>query len=101
MAEAAQMLVAAERPLIMTERTARTPDGMKLMIELAETLQAPVSSQERMDFPNRHPLAGTGGAGYRAGRDAESRSERCLEFGAGGAGAQREDDQHLLDRSFA
>jgi acetolactate synthase-1/2/3 large subunit len=63
-AEAARMLVNAERPMIMTERTARTPEGMKLMIELAETLQAPVSSSERMDFPNRHPLAGTGGPGY-------------------------------------
>jgi len=63
-AEAAKMLVNAERPMIMTERTARTPDGMKLMIELAETLQAPVSSSERMDFPNRHPLAGTGFANY-------------------------------------
>jgi thiamine pyrophosphate-dependent acetolactate synthase large subunit-like protein len=63
-AQAAQWLVNAERPMIMTERTARTPNGMKLMIELAETLQAPVSSSERMDFPNRHPLAGTGGPGY-------------------------------------
>jgi len=56
------MLVSAQRPLIVTERTARTPGGMKLMIELAETLQAPVSNLERMDFPNRHPLAGSGGA---------------------------------------
>jgi acetolactate synthase-1/2/3 large subunit len=63
-AQAAQWLVNAESPAIMTERTARTPNGMKLMIELAETLQAPVSSSERMDFPNRHPLAGTGGPGY-------------------------------------
>ncbi len=63
-AEAARMLVNAERPLIMTERTARTPEGMKLMVELAETLQAPVSNSERMDFPNRHPLAGTGWANY-------------------------------------
>jgi acetolactate synthase-1/2/3 large subunit len=63
-AEAARMLVNAERPMIMTERTARTPEGMKLMIELAETLQAPVSSNERMDFPNRHPLAGAGFANY-------------------------------------
>ena len=84
--------------MIMTERTARTPDGMKLMIELAETLQAPVSNSERMDFPNRHPLAGTGGAGYRAGRGDQPRSERCFEYGASGAGAQREDDQHFLDR---
>jgi thiamine pyrophosphate-dependent acetolactate synthase large subunit-like protein len=63
-AEAAKMLVNAERPMIMTERTARTPEGMKLMIELAETLQSPVRNSERMDFPNRHPLAGTGFANY-------------------------------------
>jgi thiamine pyrophosphate-dependent acetolactate synthase large subunit-like protein len=59
------MLVAAERPLIVTQRTVRTPNGMKLLIELAETLQAPVNSQERMEFPNRHPLAGNGGTGYQ------------------------------------
>jgi len=38
---------------------------MKLMVELAETLQAPVQSQERMNFPTRHPLAGNGGAAYQ------------------------------------
>jgi len=73
-AETAKLLVAAERPLIMSERAARTPDGMKLMVELAETLQAPVSTSERMDFPNRHPLAGNGGAGY------ESDVVLCLEM---------------------
>ena len=65
-AEAARMLVAAERPLILTQRAARTPNGVTLLVELAETLQAPVNSQERMDFPNRHPLAGNGGPGYQA-----------------------------------
>ena len=64
-AEAARMLVAADRPLIISERTARTPTGLKLMIELAELLQSPVNNLERMDFPNRHPLAGTGGPGYQ------------------------------------
>ncbi len=63
-AETARLMVAAERPLIMSERAARTPNGMKLMVELAETLQAPVSTSERMDFPNQHPLAGNGGARY-------------------------------------
>jgi acetolactate synthase-1/2/3 large subunit len=64
-AEAARLMVAAESPLIMSERTARTPNGMKLMVELAETLQSPVASSERMDFPNRHPMAGNGGASYQ------------------------------------
>ncbi|MBV8731711.1 MAG: twin-arginine translocation signal domain-containing protein [Acidobacteriia bacterium] len=57
-AEAAKMLVNAENPLIVTQRSARTPNGVKLLVELAETLQAPVNNQERMNFPNRHPLAG-------------------------------------------
>ena len=64
-AEAARMLVAAERPMIVAERAARTPNGLKLMVELAETLQAPVNNQERMNFPSRHPLNGTGGPGYQ------------------------------------
>src|SRR5262249_34861305 len=63
--EAARWLVAAERPLIIAQRSARTPKGIDLLVELAETLQAPVDSQERMNFPNRHPLAGTGGPGYQ------------------------------------
>ena len=63
--EAARMLVAAERPMIIPERYARTPEGVKLLIELAETLQAPVNNRERMNFPNRHPLAGNGGTGYQ------------------------------------
>jgi acetolactate synthase-1/2/3 large subunit len=64
-AEAARMLVAAERPLIIEQRAVRTPNGHKLLVELAETLQAPVNSQERQSFPNRHPLAGNGGPGYQ------------------------------------
>ncbi|MBV8905860.1 MAG: twin-arginine translocation signal domain-containing protein, partial [Acidobacteriia bacterium] len=64
-AAAAKMLVAAERPMIVAQRAARTQEGVQLLVELAETLQAPVNSQERMNFPNRHPLAGNGGAGYQ------------------------------------
>jgi thiamine pyrophosphate-dependent acetolactate synthase large subunit-like protein len=55
--EAARMLVAAENPLIIADRLARTPDGVARLIELAETLQAPVVDQAgRMNFPSRHPL---------------------------------------------
>jgi acetolactate synthase I/II/III large subunit len=64
-AEMAKMLVAAETPLIISERTVRTPDGRKLLTQLAEVLQAPVNSNERMEIGNRHPLAGNGGAGYQ------------------------------------
>jgi len=64
-AQAARLLVAAERPLIIAQRAARTANGVKLLVELAETLQAPVENQERMNFPSHHPLSGTGGAGYQ------------------------------------
>src|SRR6266853_2786420 len=58
-AEAAKMLVAAENPVIVAGRAARTPHGIKLLIELAETLQAPVQDRHfRMNFPSRHPLVG-------------------------------------------
>jgi thiamine pyrophosphate-dependent acetolactate synthase large subunit-like protein len=56
--EAARLLVAAERPVIVAGRVARTPHGIDLLVELAETLQAPVRDQRlRMNFPSRHPLA--------------------------------------------
>jgi thiamine pyrophosphate-dependent acetolactate synthase large subunit-like protein len=56
-AEAARLLVAAENPVIVADRLARTPAGMTRLIELAETLQAPVIDQGgRMNFPSRHPL---------------------------------------------
>jgi thiamine pyrophosphate-dependent acetolactate synthase large subunit-like protein len=56
-AEAAQMLVAAETPVILADRMARTPAGLAHLIELAEALQAPVVDLGgRMNFPSRHPL---------------------------------------------
>ena len=63
--EAAKLLVAAERPLIVAERSARTQKGIAWLVELADTLQAPVANRERVNFPSRHPLAGNGGPGYR------------------------------------
>jgi acetolactate synthase-1/2/3 large subunit len=57
LAEAAKMLVAAENPLLIADRAARTAEGMKHLVELAETLQAPVIDRAgRMNFPSRHPL---------------------------------------------
>ena len=57
--EAARLLVNAEHPLIICGRSARTPAGIDLVVELAETLQAPVQDRHfRMNFPTRHPLAG-------------------------------------------
>jgi thiamine pyrophosphate-dependent acetolactate synthase large subunit-like protein len=56
-AEAARLLVAAQNPVIVADRAARTPAGIARLIELAETLQAPVVNQGgRMNFPTRHPL---------------------------------------------
>jgi len=56
-AEAARLLVAAENPVIVADRAARTAAGMKYLVELAELLQAPVVDQAgRMNFPSRHPL---------------------------------------------
>src|SRR5207245_980002 len=60
-AEAARMLVAADAPVIVAGRVARTPNGLRLLVELAETLQAPVQDRRfRMNFPSRHPLYGGG-----------------------------------------
>jgi thiamine pyrophosphate-dependent acetolactate synthase large subunit-like protein len=55
--ELAQLLVSAENPVLVADRLARTPAGMRLLIELAETLQAGVIDQGgRMNFPSLHPL---------------------------------------------
>jgi acetolactate synthase-1/2/3 large subunit len=61
--EAAKLLVNAENPVIITGRSARTANGMRLLVELAELLQAPVSGGDRMNFPLTHPLSGAGIAG--------------------------------------
>jgi acetolactate synthase-1/2/3 large subunit len=56
--EAARMLVEAERPVIVADRMARTPEGVKRLVELAEVLQAPVVDRGgRMNFPNTHYLS--------------------------------------------
>jgi len=70
--EAARLLVAAEAPLIVAQRCARTADGITRLVELAEALQAPVCGiqatgatvSDRMNFPSRHPLCGLGPPGY-------------------------------------
>src|SRR5438876_1319118 len=61
--EAAKILVAAENPVIVAGRVARTPNGIKLLVELAETIQAGVLDRKfRMNFPSRHPLFNTAAA---------------------------------------
>jgi thiamine pyrophosphate-dependent acetolactate synthase large subunit-like protein len=58
LAEAARWLVAAEHPVILADRCVRNQEGVKLLVELAEALQAPVVDLGgRMNFPTVHPLS--------------------------------------------
>src|SRR5262249_53910238 len=60
-AQAARMVVNAENPLIVAGRSARTPEGIKRLVDLAETLQVPVLDQRmRVCFPTKNPLFGSG-----------------------------------------
>lgn len=62
-AEIARWLVEAENPVLYADRHARTPAGLANLIELAETLQAPVvDGGSRFNFPWRHPLNQTADA---------------------------------------
>jgi acetolactate synthase-1/2/3 large subunit len=55
--ETAKLLVSAQNPVIVVDRVARTPNGVKLLVELAELLQVPVVDMGgRMNFPNTHYL---------------------------------------------
>jgi thiamine pyrophosphate-dependent acetolactate synthase large subunit-like protein len=55
--EAARLLANAQNPVIVVDRAARTENGMRLLVQLAELLQAPVVDQgSRMNFPNTHYL---------------------------------------------
>src|SRR5438876_7122418 len=56
--EAARLLAAAQNPVIVADRAARTPNGMRLLVQLAELLQARVIDQGgRMNFPRTHYLS--------------------------------------------
>ena len=55
--ELAKILVAADNPVILADRSARTQAGIDLLVELAETLQCPVVNMySRMAFPSQHKL---------------------------------------------
>ncbi len=101
-AEVAKLLVAAENPVILASRAARTPAGLALMVELAEALQAGVvDSRRRLNFPTRHPLAGGSAAQAdvvlalepsdlsNVARQARERSAKVISITA----------QHLFQRS--
>jgi acetolactate synthase I/II/III large subunit len=56
--EAAKLLAGAQNPVIVADRCARTANGVKLLVELAELLQARVIDQAgRMNFPRTHYLS--------------------------------------------
>jgi acetolactate synthase-1/2/3 large subunit len=55
LAEAAQMLVGAENPVIVADRNTRTQAGIDRLVELAEALHVPICDMgSRMNFPTRH-----------------------------------------------
>ena len=55
--EAAQMLAAAQNPVIVVDRAARTHAFQGMLVQLAELLGAAVVDQlGRQNFPSRHPL---------------------------------------------
>ena len=56
--EAARLLANAERPVIVADRAVNTQSGMRLLVQLAELLQAPVVRQRaRLNFPTTHYLS--------------------------------------------
>ncbi|HKA34033.1 MAG TPA: thiamine pyrophosphate-dependent enzyme, partial [Candidatus Binatia bacterium] len=56
-AEAAKFLLAAEHPVILADRAARSQEGIARLVELAEALNAPVCDLGgRMNFPTTHYL---------------------------------------------
>jgi acetolactate synthase-1/2/3 large subunit len=62
--EAAKMLAAAEAPVIIADRYARSQQGMDALVKLAELLQAPViDNRSRMNMPNTHYLCQSERAG--------------------------------------
>ncbi len=69
--EAARMLAASQNPLIIADRVARTPDGVKLMVQLVEAAGAPVVDLGgRMNMPNDH-FANLSGMRGQLIRDAD------------------------------
>ena len=55
--EAADLIAAASKPVIIAEYVGREPDGFHALVELAETAGIPVCDVDsRLNFPTRHPL---------------------------------------------
>jgi acetolactate synthase-1/2/3 large subunit len=57
LAKSADTLVQAKNPVILVEYAGRDPKGFHALVELAETLGAPVYDlNQRLNFPGLHPL---------------------------------------------
>jgi len=57
LARAADLIAAAKQPVILAEFVGRDPRGFHALVELAETLGAPVYDvNSRLNFPGNHPL---------------------------------------------
>ncbi len=57
LAQAADLLAKAKRPVILAEYAGRDPRGFEALVQLAETLGAPVYDvNSRLNFPGCHPL---------------------------------------------
>ena len=55
--QAAELLISAEHPLIVTKYLGRNPEAVPLLVELAELLAIPVVQQmSYLNFPTDHPL---------------------------------------------
>ena len=58
--EAARLLAAAERPVILVDRLVRSAEGMQKLVALAESVNAPVIDLgSRQNMPTAHPLCQT------------------------------------------
>lgn len=61
--EAAELLLNATNPLIITGQSGRNPSTVAALVELAETIGAPVVSEPvYMNFPSVHPMSAGGSA---------------------------------------
>jgi acetolactate synthase I/II/III large subunit len=57
LAEVAEILAAARRPVLVTARTGAHLESVPVLVRIAELLGAPVMDQrDRANFPDRHPL---------------------------------------------
>jgi acetolactate synthase-1/2/3 large subunit len=67
----AELLLAAERPLIVTKYLGRNPDAVGQLVTLAEALSIPVAqSLNYVNFPTDHPLC-VGNQTLRYAKDAD------------------------------